>query len=180
MQTPPARVDFRERRFAGLPWRDAGVLAFSAIAAVALFVLLPHVPFVPRAIGAIALVAFGAGVAFLRPEGLTVEQWLLEVLASRRRTRYRLKGVLKRAGVRVQMAEPSEPVSPEPEQPPAVKPEPPPASPAAPTSGLIELSRPLGAAVLLATLFIFSVLVSLTLYLAGGGADRLYSLLTGL
>jgi hypothetical protein len=189
MHTPPARVDFHERRFAGVPWRDAGILAFSAVTALALFVLFPRVTFLPKAIAAIAIVAFGAGVAFFRPEGLTLEHWLLEVLAFRRRTRYRLKGVLKRAAVRVQLAGQEQETESEPEEPQTVEPEstlaaqPPPTmpvSPMVPRGVLVEQPAPLSAAVMLATLFMFSVLVSLTLYLANGGAERLYSLLKGI
>lgn len=184
MHTPPARINFRQRRFAGLPWRDIAALALSVLFALALLVAFPRMAFVPKAIAAIIIVAFGAGLAFLRPEQLTVEHWLIEQLAFRRRTRVRLKGVLKRESGRVQV----------PRQGPETEPDTVADSPASPateplpsvvraapsTSLLLDQPMPLGTAVLFVTLFIFSILTSLTLYLASGGAERLHTLLRGL
>ena len=156
MQHPPARINILEKTQFGIPLRAWGILAVSALTAGAVFFgLLTPAGAVVSAALAVLIAGLGAALAFGEIDGQKPETWLIHYLAFRQRARYMVKGARPQAEPQVAFG----PSGPEP-KPVLARPLP----VTRPAPGFWALS---GTAVCVA------VLVGLTLYLSGGGAQRL-------
>ncbi len=166
MQRPPTRINILEKTQFGIPVRAWSILAVAAIVAGAVFLGLLRQGLIWSGALAVLIAGLGLALAFGEIDGQKPEIWLLNVLAFKRRDRYLVKGVQPHAGeVHVTIA----PVAPK--AAPAPEPEP------APTPLLLEPRRIPGFFALSGSAVCVAALTGLTLYLAGGGAERLLRLL---
>jgi hypothetical protein len=166
VQRPPTRINILEKTQFGIPVRAWSILVVAAIAAGAVFLGLLKLGLIWSGALAVLIAGLGLALAFGEIDGQKPEIWLLNLMAFKRRDRYMVKGAQPRASeVHVTIA----PVLPQ--AAPAPEPEP------APTPLLLEPSRAPSFFALSGSAVCVAALTGLTLYLAGGGAERLLSLL---
>jgi len=171
MQRPPTRINILEKTQFGIPVRALSILAVAAIAAGAAFFGLLRLGLIWSGALAVLIAGLGLALAFGEIDGQKPEIWLLNLMAFKRRDRYMVKGAQPHAGeVHVTIAPGS------PQAAPAPEPEPEPA----PTPLPLEPRRAPGFFALSGSAVCVAALTGLTLYLAGGGAERLLHLYRGL
>jgi hypothetical protein len=168
MQHPPTRINILEKTQFGIPVRALSILAVAAIAAGGVFFGLLRLGLIWSGTLAVLLAGLGVALAFGEIDGQKPETWLLNWVAFRRRARYMVKGARLDPGeVHVTIA----PATPQSAPAPGPEPE------SAPTPLPPETRRAPGFFALSGSAVCVAALTGLTLYLAGGGAERLLSLL---
>jgi hypothetical protein len=174
----PRKIDLKEKVFAGISRRVALIIGASLLLGLATAVVFPgHIAI--KLLAAILVVGAGVALALVRIEGMSLEIWLIELITFRRRVRYRVKGLKRVEPVKVVKTPTPTPAK---VKAPKAEPKPQAARPVAPrfpqstNPALVEVPAALMSA--LVTVFMMGLLAFLALHLAGGGADRLNTILS--
>lgn len=172
--SPPTRLDVSEKTVMGFGFRQVGVLTVSVPIAFLIVVAWHGGPLALRAMAAVLVAGLGVALAFGRVEGKTLEGWLWDYLAFRRRRRFMIaraaRAVPEAREVSIDLG-PPEPAPAAIGPGPKPEPEPPPPNPGLPLEQA-PVSAPsflflVGEAVGLA------VIAFLAVWLYDGGANQL-------